>query len=82
MPYMALNNLCNLHLSLSKQNNNENKYIGRTYILSHDFHWNPRAVMLPTLSSLVAPHVVVDTRSGAISDVKVGTMKTLAFQCL
>ena len=37
-------------------------------------HWNLRVVMMPTLSSLVAPEVVVMTTPGATSDVKVCVM--------
>ena len=35
--------------------------------------------MMPTVSSLVAPEVIVMTNSGAISDDKVGIMTTLNF---
>ena len=43
-------------------------------------HWKARVVMMPTLSSLVAPEVVVMTTSGATSDDKVGIMTTPGFQ--
>ena len=33
-------------------------------------HWNPRAVMMPTLSSLVAPEVAVTTARGAANETK------------
>ena len=39
-------------------------------------HWRPRVVMVPTLSSLAAPEVVIKTTSGAASDDKVGLMIT------
>ena len=41
-----------------------------------------RVVMMATLSSLVAPEVVIMTTSGATSDDKVAIMKTLRFHCL
>ena len=37
-------------------------------------HWNPRGVLMSTLSSLVAPHVVVMTTYGATSVDEVGIM--------
>ena len=40
-------------------------------------HWKAKVVMKPTLSSLVAPDVVVTTTSGTTIDDKVGTMATL-----
>ena len=36
--------------------------------------------MMPTLSSLVAPEVVIKTTYGATNDDKVGIMTTLIFQ--
>ena len=42
-------------------------------------HW--KVVMMPTLSSLAAPEVVIMTTSDATSDDKVGIMITLSFQC-
>ena len=42
-------------------------------------HWKQRVVMMPTLSSLVAPEVVKITTFGATSDGKDGIMTTLSF---
>ena len=44
-------------------------------------HRKPRVTMMPTLSSLVAPEVVITT-SGATSDDKVGIITTLAFSII
>ena len=43
-------------------------------------HSKPRVVKMPTLSSLMAPEVVVMTTSGAASDDKVGIVTTHGFQ--
>ena len=45
-----------------------------------EVHWKPRVVVIPTLSSMVAPEVVVTTTPVAINDDKVGIMTTLGFQ--
>ena len=42
----------------------------------------PGVVMMPTLSSLAAPEVVVTTTSGAASDGKIGIMTTISFRCM
>ena len=42
------------------------------------FHWKYRVVMMPTLSSLAAPQVVVTTTRGATTDDKVGIIIQLA----
>ena len=42
----------------------------------------PRVAMMPTLSSLAAPEVVIMTTSGAASDDKIGIMSHLGFQYL
>ena len=41
-----------------------------------------RVVMMLTLSSLMAPQVVIKTTCGDTSDDKVGIMTTLSFQCI
>ena len=46
----------------------------------YDNLWNLVTVTMLTLSSLVAPEVVVTTTSGATSDDKVSIMTTLSFQ--
>ena len=39
-------------------------------------------IMMPTLSSLMEPYIVIMTTSGAMSDDKVGIMISLGFQFL
>ena len=46
----------------------------------YSVRWKPRVVMMPTLSTLAAPQVVVATTCGAASDAKVVTMANLGFQ--
>ena len=43
-------------------------------ISEQHLHWKPRIVIKPTLSSLLAPEVVVKTTFGAASNDKVGMM--------
>ena len=52
------------------------------YLLNTDSDWKLVVVIIPTLSPLVAPEVVVTTTSGAIVDDKVGTLTTLRFQSI
>ena len=43
-------------------------------------HWKPRVVMIPTLSPLVPPYVMlITTTSGAIDDDKIFIMTTFDF---
>ena len=53
-------------------------YLKPARLTTHS-HWNLSVIMMPTLSSLVAPEVVITTTSGATSDDKVGIMTTLRF---
>ena len=46
-----------------------------------EWHWKPRIIMMPTLSSLVALEVVIMTTSSSTSDDKFGIMKSLNFLC-
>ena len=46
------------------------------------FHWNPKVITMPTLSSLKALQVVIMTTSGAVSDDEVGIVITFGFQCI
>ena len=48
---------------------------GHETVLS--LHWKPRIVMMPTLSALV-----MMTICGAVSDIEIGIMATLSFQCI
>ena len=54
-------------------------YSQKTPLILPLLHWNPRVIIMPTSSSLVAPEVVIMTTYGATSDDKVGSMKTLFF---
>ena len=45
------------------------------------FHWKQMAVMIPTLSSSLAPEVVFMTTSGGTNDDKVGIRTTPQFRC-
>ena len=46
------------------------------------FHWKLGVIMVPTLSSLAAPQVVVTRTCGGASDGKVGIMATVGSECL
>ena len=50
--------------------------------ISYKLHWNPRVVMMPTLSLLVVLEVVAMTTPGTTSDDKVGIMTTSWWQLL
>ena len=59
----------------SEKNNNfptSGRYIPEGYW--RGFHWKPRVVIMPTLSPLVAPGVVIMTTYGATSGDKVSVM--------
>ena len=45
-------------------------------------HWQPKVAMMPTLSSLVAPKVVIMTTCGTTRDAKLASWKLFSFQCL
>ena len=45
-------------------------------------NWKPSVVIMPTLSSLMGPEVVVTTTCDAIRDDKIGILRTLCSECL
>ena len=45
-------------------------------------NWKPKVVLKPTLSSLVAPAVVITTTAAPTSDHQVGIITTLGCQCM
>ena len=53
-----------------------------TKIFPEYIQWKPRDVITPTLSSLLAPDVVIMVNSCAPSDDEVGICRLLVFQCL